>query len=365
LMPFFALNGLVTDDFERIGKKEVPFDEYDSNVESQLAEVKSKMFRLAFSIWMPKPFMVSKIETALKDPCPRFVRPHGYKMHPAARLMHLAEKMKGENNIAICRTKTRMLHLGYSEANGINIHIDDMLLEPFMVNPAKQNRKLGYVMPVSTCAELYETSDYFQQLAATGCYVYAGGFMTRNTEGGVLWKSEGAVLGAGANNDVSLYCLAQDKEYDEEKDAYAYSFGKQRYDEALEAHFDVPGEVFSDEEMERRKRDEDRVMAVPSIHGMLGMLWDEAKPRSHSISMLTLKILLSEDLARYDLDTMVAFCVDCHLMPWVSYCVLRRLGLEVEPGGHHAMILDCFYGMNMKTLNALLKESGRRALAIL
>lgn len=269
--------------------------------------------------------------------------------------------MKADYGIPIFRMKTRAIHLGYTAANGINIHINGEIAPPFMISPAKQNKKLSYVMGFDVCAELYETSDFFQQLADSGCYVYVGGFMTRNTEEGVLWRREGAVLGGEANNDVSLFCLAQDKEYDEELKVYVYTFGKERYNEALEEHFIVPGEVFSDGEKERRKCDVMWTGCCQSRAGMRcsKMLWDEAKPKVRSLSREMLKRVVSEDLPEYDLDTMVAFCVNCHLMPWVSYAVLERAGLEVERGGYHAMILDCFFGMDMNRLNLLLKESGR------
>ena len=119
LMPFFILNGLEVDDFRRIAYKEVPFDEYNPDVERQLEELESKMFRVAFSIWMPKSFMVCMIEDALKDQGLRFLRPYGYRPHAAARLMHLAEKMKADYGIPIFRMKTRAIHLGYTAANGI------------------------------------------------------------------------------------------------------------------------------------------------------------------------------------------------------------------------------------------------------
>ena len=279
--------------------------------------------------------------------------------------MHLAEKLKADYNMAICRTKTRIGHLGYSEVAGINITINEKRIEAFRVKPAKKNRDLSYPMHFHVCAELYETSDFFQQLAASGNYVYAGGFMTRNNEGGVIWRKEGAVLGVEANNDVSMYCLAQDKAYDKELDAYVYSFGKERYDEALQDHFVVPGEVFSEEEMERRKRDVAKVISMQSNHEMFKMLSDEAKSKVPCLSREMFHLMVSQELSQYDLDTVVGFCVDCHLMPWVSYAILQRVGLEVEPGELQAMILDCFYGMEMKKLNELLKKSGRSALAIL
>ncbi|MBR3242398.1 MAG: helix-turn-helix transcriptional regulator [Parasporobacterium sp.] len=301
--------------------------------------------------------------------------------HAGWALENVGRRISYEWNVPKYLVKSRMLHLGYWQAQGALNYVQCSkdtggYIRPFMFDREScPTTSHTFVISPKDSFKLYEKNEEFRARIDTGDYVYVDGHFCLNDPAYLVQTPLGPRMTEWANRHVDECCLRFENVYEVDEN-YEFHLNYINSDEEYNCHyidFIAQGRDLSEKEVTEQQSK--IIASLPKKPGealktlmkLSGRITREQLAERALVSSGTVKNWRKEEYS-YDPETAIRIIVALHLPPWISEWFLQISGVVLQFYGQHMMyrnIIACHYMDSLDEVNALLEAADFKRLKTL
>ncbi len=294
--------------------------------------------------------------------------------HIGCALENVCRLLSGEWGVPKYLIRSRMLHLGFWQAQGALNYVQKSVDKGYYIRPFMFDREScpgtahTFVIDPLEALHLYERNAEYRARIDTGNYVYVDGHVCLNDPRYVIQGTSGPRMTEWANRHIDECCLRFENIYVVD-DNYEFHLNCINSDEEYNQHYNdfiANGDILTAKEANERQTT--LLADLPHIPGKAlrelmninGGMTIEQLAEAALVSTSTVKRWLKEELS-YSPESALRIIIALHLPPWVSSWFLDMAKVPLQYRGIHLLyreIICCRYMDSFHTNNDLIETAG-------